>query len=422
MAELSSGELTERFGAFRESRLARFIVSARRRRAGELRTLLGDPESVTLEIFNREVWRLDGGTTLDGEALGQNVWSAAEIDQALFDRLESALEQGRLEMHGNTMWGSATRVYGASLRVSDEQKLANIREAATVLNSEESPIDKANAVQGIPGFGRNSATGLTMVFHPSEFCTYNSVSHGVLEAAGYPVSTVEDFERSAAALRDELGAEDFLELDYFLYLTSLDLPRAEETSRLDDVGIDVEGQLHLVVKWSPGRRRDTVEQHREVVDERGAVWWGLATTGDPSYRISQQRVDEIRAQIASDTPTYVFISGTKGIEECWQTDLLAVEYDEPANEGDLIPSYSEASDTHPLWVKITNFQPRDRDWLLRTLDPDRPTSRGRPLALGNQTNPLFVRLRTTPRYWWVQPGYELSAAPAEGGYLWAPAP
>jgi MoxR-like ATPase len=68
-------------------------------------------------------------------------------------------------------------------------------------------------------------------------------------------------------------------------------------------------------------------------------------------------------------------------------------------------------------VKLTDFKPTDRDDLLRTLDPVNQARR--PVALGNQTNPLIVRLRTTPRVWWVNQGTSFRRA-RDGGYLWAP--
>ena len=88
---------------------------------------------------------------------------------------------------------------------------------------------------------------------------------------------------------------------------------------------------------------------------------------------------------------------------------------------DLIPPYY--ADIEPqryhLWVQLANFEETDRDTLLRELDPERPRNRGKPVALGNQTNPLLVRMRAEPRVWWVNQGASYSRA-RDGGYLWAP--
>lgn len=84
---------------------------------------------------------------------------------------------------------------------------------------------------------------------------------------------------------------------------------------------------------------------------------------------------------------------------------------------ELVPSYYSVDWKFHLWLKLANFEEIDRDELYRLLDPD--TSPGQPVALGNQTNPLFVRLRTTPRYWWVNQGASFQRS-REGRFLWAP--
>jgi MoxR-like ATPase len=175
--------------------------------------------------------------------------------------------------------------------------------------------------------------------------------------------------------------------------------------------------LHLVVKWSAGRRADTVERHIEVANEKGAVWWGLATSGNAESRVSEQWLARLRTQIAAGTPTHVFISGPT----CWKTNLLAVVYSREETDEALIPAYYAQAELtqHHLWVKLADFAPVERHTLLRSLDSERANRRGRPIALGNQTNPLLVRARSKPRVWLVAQGASFQRA-REGGYLWAP--
>jgi hypothetical protein len=176
--------------------------------------------------------------------------------------------------------------------------------------------------------------------------------------------------------------------------------------------------VHLVVKWSAqgGRPIDTVERHQSIAEEKGSVWWGLGTK-DADWHIDEQWLDRFRAQIAAGTPTFVFISGPS----CWKTELRAITFSREETDEELIPDYYATAglDHHHLWVELASFQSTDRDELLRTLDPERKSKRGKPVALGNQTNPLFVRLRSTPRIWWVNQGASYSRA-RDGGYLWAP--
>jgi hypothetical protein len=176
--------------------------------------------------------------------------------------------------------------------------------------------------------------------------------------------------------------------------------------------------VHLVVKWSAqgGRPVDTVERHQRIAEDKASVWWGLGTK-DADWHIDEQWLERLRGQIAAGTPTFVFISGPS----CWKTDLRAITFSREETNEELIPDYyaSAGLDHHHLWVELANFESTDRDELLQTLDPERKPKRGKPVALGNQTNPLFVRLRTTPRIWWVNQGASYQRA-REGGYLWAP--
>ena len=185
-----------------------------------------------------------------------------------------------------------------------------------------------------------------------------------------------------------------------------------------------ENALHLVVKWTTGAGRpaDTVELHRQIAEQHSSVWWGLqarkeAGINNPNRRISEERIEQLRAQLDANIPSHVYISGPT----CWTTDLRNVALTHGETDERLIPDYYSAAglDQHHLWLELSNFQPIERDELLRILDPESSSRRGRPVALGNQTNPLLVRLRTTPRIWWVNQGSSYQRA-REGGYLWAP--
>src|SRR5688572_28329014 len=103
------------FKTFQESALERFRVDVRRHRSAALRKLLADPSSITLHWFNKEVWAFSSSTRLDGVELDKNVFDD-DVLPDLLDQLSAALREGRLELHGNYIWGSGSRVYGAPLR------------------------------------------------------------------------------------------------------------------------------------------------------------------------------------------------------------------------------------------------------------------------------------------------------------------
>ncbi len=56
-----------------------------------------------------------------------------------------------------------------------------------------------------------------MVMDPGGFEIWNKVSKEALGRLGYPVRDLRPFQEAAAALRRELGADDFLEFDWFLF-------------------------------------------------------------------------------------------------------------------------------------------------------------------------------------------------------------
>lgn len=205
------------YEAFRADAVQDFRCRVRLARVAHLKEQLSDPDAVTLASFNRDVWRFEADATLDGTSVKGEVYS----DHLSADRaaeLAAALQQDRLQLHGNYCWGSAAAVYGAPLKISDEEKQNLVRQALRVLNDEAlSPSEKAQQVEAVPGFGPNAATGLAMLFHPDAVALNNRPSRDALKALGYDVSTPAAVQRSAEALRDRVGAETFPELDWFLY-------------------------------------------------------------------------------------------------------------------------------------------------------------------------------------------------------------
>ncbi len=210
-------ELKESFDRFRQDPVNRVWMRLRQRRAEDLRRLLSNPDSIDLEIFNREVWVLETGSSIHGKDTNHRFSSSGVLLPEHVAELENSLNSGSIEFHGNSIWGSASRVYGPMLKKSPEEKTEYIRQALRILNGRMSPLEKANEISKTPGFGDNVATGLVMIFHPTEFALYNSPTKTALKGIGYDSSTLESFEKSVTDLRFLLGAEDFIDLDAFLY-------------------------------------------------------------------------------------------------------------------------------------------------------------------------------------------------------------
>ncbi len=199
--------------------------------------MIATPEAIDLDSFNRDVWNFESSTLLNGDEIrGRLFPPAAEPDEELMSQISDGLEHGVLEMHGNYTWGSATKVYGPMLKVSPDDKLNNIQKALRVLNDEQiPPIEKAKQIQDVPGFGANMATGLVMLMHPDQFAIANKQSKSALKELGCKASDLSKFQDVAKLLRDELGAKDFIELDWFLFLLSQQAKSVEPAEQASEV-------------------------------------------------------------------------------------------------------------------------------------------------------------------------------------------
>jgi hypothetical protein len=175
--------------------------------------------------------------------------------------------------------------------------------------------------------------------------------------------------------------------------------------------------IHLVLKWSEKHGKTTIEDHRDIAQREGEVWWSVIGRAD-RRKLGARWRELLESQLAAGTPTYAYVSGPT----CWTTQLVDIT-DDP----DVVPPHLVAAspaNEYSLWVKLVNFQPTTREWLLDRLDL--ASSAGRPLsqgALGNQTNPLIVRRAgprraATRRVWWVNQGRSYDDERA-AGVLWA---
>lgn len=209
------------FDTFKSDPGHQLHTAIRRFRARQIRELLSSPAAVSLDLFNREVWRLvikvaipAGGpeVSIDPDVL-------RALDRPIVQQLERALADGALVMHGNPVWRQTTQNFGVNLRSADDaQRLSLVRTAVAVLNDRDlKPSEKAAQIRAVDGFGQSISTGLVMLFHPDEFAVLNRQSQGALERLEIEVEDLLDFEQQVAKLKEVVRAEDYLELDHFLY-------------------------------------------------------------------------------------------------------------------------------------------------------------------------------------------------------------
>lgn len=240
-------EIKRVFAAFRASPSERFYVTLRRHRAAQIRELLSNPAAVDLATFDADVWAIHTRTLLDGRETDILSHDDKPVDERTARELTTALGNGRLELHGNYTWGSATRVFGTTTP-EREVRTRLVHEGLRALtDSTLSPTEKYARITAVKGFGPNITSGLLMHFHPTEFCLWNTVSRNAVAPLGLRTATIHDFLESMHQLRAELGAEDFIELDRFLF-SSQNLSLATQSSS----STTLSGRRRMIMKVSPG--------------------------------------------------------------------------------------------------------------------------------------------------------------------------
>jgi hypothetical protein len=84
-------DIVQSFAEFKASELEQFHVWLRRQRVRQLRTLLAQPEALTLEAFNQEVWRVETATYLRGAQLPRGELLEKPLDSHRIADLKAAL-------------------------------------------------------------------------------------------------------------------------------------------------------------------------------------------------------------------------------------------------------------------------------------------------------------------------------------------
>jgi MoxR-like ATPase len=189
------------------------------------------------------------------------------------------------------------------------------------------------------------------------------------------------YERFDSDLREAFGQQG----------TISEITKPNAAQRIIDVlgGADASA-VHLVLKWSPSTRPDTIELHQEVAEEHGAVWWGRqskqGTTG-----LGGEWLAKIGSQLEKGSQTIVFLYSSAST---WRTRLLAIAVDTAEVEPELVPAYYDPDIFHSLWVKLADFEQVEPseitdDYVLANSGD--PVTIG---GLGNQT-PLIIRRRSS---------------------------
>ncbi|MFI4851271.1 MAG: AAA family ATPase [Gimesia chilikensis] len=368
----AKSQLQTAFNNFRKDPAQQLRVRIRRHRAEQLRKLLPQGETMSLEQFNWDIWNLESQTLLDGKDITGQLFPDQHFTPEFIAEVHSALDSDKLELHGIYLWRSGSKIFASSLKnLSDAEKLNRVKTALRILNSTElSPMEKAQQIQTVPGFGNNWATGLTMLYHPQEFAIWNAQSKGALKKLGYDCQDLATFQSSISQLREEVGASDFLELDWFLYLVNQDLIQFTQT---DQTFTPDPGKRYWAIALGEGSRiwKECYQQGMIAIgwDELGD-YSQYKTKEDFSKAISEYRDD-------GTTPTndsyacYQFVhemkQGDYVLSKKGRTELLGFG----VIESDYIfaPERAEYQSIRKVrWLKEGNWElPGTPKWPVKTL-------------------------------------------------------
>lgn len=150
--------------------------------------------------------------------------------------------------------------------------------------------------------------------------------------------------------------------------------------------------MHLLVKWSPARERDTLAKHHKVAAEQGTTWWGCESSAE-SRRVAAWRVDVLRRQLREPGATEVYLyrlGDGPDQAEVHRARLVDVAEDEVGIDRARRPEGYEES-TCFLFLELAEFEEVEAQVIegLQLYDAPhgRSVDRG---SLGNQTSPLYV--------------------------------
>jgi hypothetical protein len=260
----SMDELRAQFAEFSASPAEQIRVAIRRRRVNELQDLIASGD-MSVEVFNQEVWAFDTATRLEGVQIPGRALFEEPLSDALLTQLERSIDGAALELHGNYIWGSGARVFGSALGPEADKDRLVADALARLRDDGLSSVERAEAIVEIPGFGPNIATGLVMVTDPTGFEIWNEASREAFGRLGLPARDLREFQRAAATLRLDLGADDFLELDWFLYQLRKGeyggLPASAELEPASTDEVSREAVLAAIAEYDELGRDAFLERH-----------------------------------------------------------------------------------------------------------------------------------------------------------------
>jgi len=201
------------YSIFQADSLEQLRVQTIRARAKNLREMVRSHRVPSFEMFSSAVYRFETETKIDGRDLSGalfNPWIS--MPEGLIRELCLALNEERATLAGNYLWGGD---HGFAEHLTEQQDLRSIIEEAFRLLGllRIAPVEQAERVADLPGFGPVSASGLVTMCRPDGFTLLDKRP---FEMMGMEVDSLRGLSEWFPTVREELGAEDGLELARFI--------------------------------------------------------------------------------------------------------------------------------------------------------------------------------------------------------------
>jgi MoxR-like ATPase len=149
--------------------------------------------------------------------------------------------------------------------------------------------------------------------------------------------------------------------------------------------------MHLILKYNDSIYNvETIKKHQNLIDSHGKVIWGVIKPNQNSPKISNSRIEIIKEQIANGVKTYAFMATKGGIVAQGEIkDILGTE--EVLKNKNFVPKYYHSDlDRCIAGIFLQNIDNVKND-ILNSLV--RYGSEDDNVAVGNQTNPLYVSIK-----------------------------
>lgn len=149
--------------------------------------------------------------------------------------------------------------------------------------------------------------------------------------------------------------------------------------------------LHIILKYNDDAYHiDTIAKHREVIFEKTKVIWGIIKPNMESPKISKDKIKKIKKQILNGESTYAYFV-TSGHIKAKGKILDILTNTEVAKMSEYVPNYYRNDINRCIAGVVFSSIDDESSSVINELQ--RYDTINGTIALGNQTNPLYVSIK-----------------------------